>query len=215
MIALELSEKHEEAPSVLKKSRFRTKVEMASVSAANQDMLDIFGAKFDHLEYTDLRSVISEGFYAVNVECQFGGSSGHGRFLLTTLGQQNLIAVSESISSDDFLENNWRSKEVEDKLDDLSPPLYTLFKSLRDLSIYRHERQIEFRTEKERRNITTPPSQISFTEIAAAKLVNASWDTRDHLQIIQRSLMLQLCPNDVPIPWQNNGKISLGRQLSM
>ena len=136
-------------------------------------------------------------------------------FLLTTLGQQDLIAVSESISSDDFQEDNWRSKEVEDKLDDLSPPLYTLFKSLRDLSIYRHERQIAFRTEKERLAITTPSSQISFTEIAAAKLVNASRDTRDHLQNIQRSLMQQLYPNDVPILWQNKGKISLGRELSM
>jgi hypothetical protein len=215
MIALELSEKHEEAPSVLKKSRFRTKVEMASVSAANQDMLDIFGAKFDHLEYTDLRSIIGEEFYAINVGYQFGGSSGHGRFWLTTLGQEDLIAVSESISSDDFLEDNWRSKEVEDKLDDLSTPLYTLFKSLRDLSIYRHERQIEFRTGKERLDITTPSSQTSFTEIAAAKLVSASRDTRDHLQNIQRSLMQQLYPNDVPIPWQNNGKVSLGRELSM
>jgi hypothetical protein len=72
MIALELSEKHEEAPSVLKKSRFRTKIEMASVSAGNQDMLDLFGAEFDHLEYTDLRSVIGEEVYAITLEYECG-----------------------------------------------------------------------------------------------------------------------------------------------
>jgi hypothetical protein len=140
---------------------------------------------------------------------------GHCELLLTYVGQQDLIAASESISSEDFLEDNWPSKEVEEKLNDLSHPLYTLFHALRDLSIDRHGKLIEFPTEKERLEIAIAPSQISLNESLAPKLVDAPWDTRDHLQTIQRSLTQQLYHKDVPIPWLSDRKISLGREFSM
>jgi hypothetical protein len=65
-VALELAEKHEVAPSALKKSRFRTKIDMGSMSAMNMNMLEVFHASFNHLEQSDLRSVISEEFYTID-----------------------------------------------------------------------------------------------------------------------------------------------------
>jgi hypothetical protein len=64
--AWEVAEKHEVAPSALKKSRFRTKIDMGSMSAMNMDMLEVFHASFNHLEQSDLRSVISEEFYTID-----------------------------------------------------------------------------------------------------------------------------------------------------
>jgi hypothetical protein len=64
IVALKQADRHEESPSVLKKSRFRTKVNMDSHNAqACRDMLNLFGAKFDRLDNTNLRAVIADEFY--------------------------------------------------------------------------------------------------------------------------------------------------------
>jgi hypothetical protein len=39
---------------------------MGSMSTANMDMLELFHATFNHLEQSDLRSVISEEFYTID-----------------------------------------------------------------------------------------------------------------------------------------------------
>src|ERR1700737_1534833 len=52
-VALESAEKHEASPSVLKRSRFRTKIDMGSVSAAERDMLELFHVE-SH-QHSDLR----------------------------------------------------------------------------------------------------------------------------------------------------------------
>jgi hypothetical protein len=74
-VALESAEKHEASPSVLKRSRFRTKIDMGSVSAAERDMLELFHVEFHDSQHSDLRTVITERFYTFDPEDHHGIST--------------------------------------------------------------------------------------------------------------------------------------------
>lgn len=66
MKALRMAAKQENQPSKTPRNKYRNTIDLTSASGWTKWNLDVFNAKFEKDEYTDLRSYLGEESYRMN-----------------------------------------------------------------------------------------------------------------------------------------------------